>query len=93
MPPDTRLDDDLFFTICQANRGYRIERPDLVAKMREYQDNGVRLGWQILPAQRQVQIFAAGAEPRCRQAPATRADEAMLPGLALDFARIWEPEP
>ncbi len=26
MPPDSRLDDDLFFAICQANRDYRIER-------------------------------------------------------------------
>lgn len=26
VPPDSRLDDDLFFAICQANRDYRIER-------------------------------------------------------------------
>ena len=26
MPPQGRLDDDLFFAICQANRDYRIER-------------------------------------------------------------------
>jgi Uma2 family endonuclease len=26
MPPDVKLDDDLFFAICQANREFRIER-------------------------------------------------------------------
>ena len=26
VPPDSRLDDELFFAICQANRDYRIER-------------------------------------------------------------------
>jgi Uma2 family endonuclease len=187
MPPHTRLDDDLFFAICQANRDYRIERnaqgviqimpptggltgtrnsdlivdmgtwarkdgrglvfdsstgftlrngatrspdvawvlrerlarlsegekrcflplapdlvielaspadsvPDLVAKMREYQGNGVRLGWLILPAQRQVQVFAAGAEPSFLDAPQVLVDEAILPGLSLDLTRIWEPD-
>lgn len=184
MPPQVRLDDDLFFAICQANRDYRIERnargdiqimpptggltgkrnsdliidlgnwarrdgrglvfdsstgfdlpngstrspdvawvlrerldrlteaqrrgflplaPDLVielasptdavsglvAKMREYQDNGVRLGWLILPAERQVQVFSAGGESRCLDAPETLSDSDLLPGLALDLTRIW----
>jgi len=26
LPPEVKLDDDLFFAICQANRDYRIER-------------------------------------------------------------------
>ena len=185
MPPQGRLDDDLFFAICQANRDYRIERnargdiqimpptgaltgkrnsdlltdlnvwarrdgrglvfdsstgfnlpngatrspdvawvlrerlarlseaerrgflplapdlvielasatdavPDLLAKMREYQDNGVRLGWLILPAQRQVQVFSAGCEPRCLDHPEALADPDLLPGLTLDLTRIWQ---
>lgn len=185
MPPQGRLDDDLFFAICQANRDYRIERnargdiqimpptggltgrrntdliidlgnwarrdgrglvfdsstgfnlpngatrspdvawvlrerldrlseaqrrgflplapdlvielasptdavPGLVAKMREYQDNGVRLGWLILPAQRQVQVFAAGREPHCLNHPGALADPDLLPGLTLDLTRIWQ---
>jgi Uma2 family endonuclease len=185
MPPQGRLDDDLFFAICQANRDYRIERnargdiqimpptggltgkrnsdlltdlniwarrdgrglvfdsstgfnlpngatrspdvawvlrerlarlseaerrgflplaPDLVielasttdavadllAKMGEYQDNGVRLGWLILPAQRQVQVFSAGCEPGCVDHPEALADPDLLPGLTLDLTRIWQ---
>ena len=184
MPPQGRLDDDLFFAICQANRDYRIERnargdirimpptggltgkrnsdliidlgnwarcdgrglvfdsstgfnlpngairspdaawvlrerlerlseaqrrgflplaPDLVielasptdavlalvAKMREYQGNGVQLGWLILPTQRQVQVFAAGAEPLCLDRPLSLSDPALLPGLSLNLAGMW----
>lgn len=185
MPPQGRLDDDLFFAICQANRDYRIERnaqgdiqimpptggltgkrnsdliidlgnwarrdgrglvfdsstgfnlpngatrspdvawvlrerlahlteaqqrgflplapdlvielasptdtvTDLVAKMREYQDNGVRLGWLILPSQGQVQVFSAGSEPLCLDHPGVLSDTAMLPGLLLDLTHIWQ---
>ncbi len=185
MPPQGRLDDDLFFAICQANRDYRIERnargdiqilpptggltgkrnsdlttdlgnwarrdgrglvfdsstgfnlpngatrspdvawvlrkrleqlteaqqrgflplapdlvielasptdtvTDLVAKMHEYQDNGVRLGWLILPSQGQVQVFAAGSEPLCLDHPAALSDTAVLPGLSLDLTQIWQ---
>jgi Uma2 family endonuclease len=185
MPPQGRLDDDLFFAICQANRDYRIERnargdiqimpptgaltgkrnsdlltdlnlwarrdgrglvfdsstgfnlpngatrcpdvawvlrerlaslseakrrgflplapdlvielasatdavPGLLARMREYQDNGVRLGWLILPAQRQVQVCAAGSEPLCLDHPHALADPDLLPGLHLDLTPIWQ---
>lgn len=185
MPPQGRLDDDLFFAICQANRDYRIERnaqgdiqimpptggltgkrnsdlitdlnlwarrdgrglvfdsstgfnlpngatrspdvawvlrerlghlteaqqrgflplapdlvielasptdavTDLVARMREYQDNGVRLGWLILPSQGQVQVFAAGSEPLSLDHPGALSNAAMLPGLLLDLSQIWQ---
>jgi Uma2 family endonuclease len=185
MPPHTRLDNDLFFAICQANRDYRIERsaqgviqimpptgaltgrrnsdlivdlgnwarkdgrgrvfdsstgfnlpngatrspdaawvlserlerlseserrgflplapdlaielasptdplPELHMKMLEYQDNGVRLGWLILPAELAVCVYAAGAAPRRLDNPTVLSDEALLPGLALDLSRIWE---
>jgi Uma2 family endonuclease len=186
IPPDMRLDDDLLFAFCEANRELRIERnaqgdleimpptgaetgarnsdlnldfgiwaradgrgvvfdsstgfllpngamrspdlawvlrerlatmrpkqkrtflrlvPDLVielasptddsdglhAKMREWRDNGVRLGWLILPEQRQVWLYAQGVEPVCLDNPAQIGDEALLPSLALPLDRIWEP--
>jgi Uma2 family endonuclease len=62
---------------------------ELVAKMREYQDNGVRLGWLILPRQRQVHVFAADAEPRCLDQPLCLSEPDLLPGLALDLSGIW----
>lgn len=186
LPPNSKLDDDLFFAICQANRDYRIERsaagdiqimpptggetgrknseliidlgiwarqdgrglvfdsstgfllpsgatrspdvswvlrerltgltedqkrgflplaPDLVvelasptdrteelqAKMREYQANGVRLGWLILPLQRRVLVYKQGAEPECLDNADRLADDVSLPGFELDLAGLWEP--
>lgn len=186
LPPEVKLDDDLFFAICQANRDYRIERsaegdiqimpptggdtgkrnsdliidlgnwarddgrgvvfdsstgfrlpngatrspdvswvlrerlarltdkqkqgflplaPDLIIelaspndrledlqmKMREYQENGVRLGWLIVPTTRTVYVYPQGTEPQCLTSPSHLADNAMLPGLFLDLTKIWEP--
>ena len=64
----------------------------LHAKLREWRDNG-RLAWLILPDRRQVWRYALGEEPTCLQDPQYLGDEALLPGLLLPLARIWEPEP
>lgn len=64
---------------------------DLHAKLREWCDNGARLGWLILPDQRQVWRYTATAEPTGLGAPDTIADADLLPGLTLPLARIWEP--
>jgi len=64
---------------------------DLHAKLREWRDNGARLGWLILPDHRQVWRYAADAEPARLDAPETIGDADLLPGLALPLARIWEP--
>lgn len=89
MPPQGRLDDDLSDLVIELASPTDTVT-DLVAKMREYQDNGVRLGWLILPSQGQVQIFAAGSEPLCLDHPVALSDTAVLPGLSLDLTRIWQ---
>ena len=66
------------------------ERP-LHAKLREWRDNGARLAWLILPDRRQVWRYALGQEPACLQDPQHLGDEALLPGMSLPMARIWEP--
>lgn len=186
IPPDMRLDDDLLFAFCEANRELRIERnaqgdleimpptgaetgarnadlnldfgswaredgrgvvfdsstgfllpngamrspdlawvlrerlatmrpkqkrkflplvPDLVielasptddsdglhAKMREWRDNGARLGWLILPEQHQVWRYAPAADPFHLDNPQQIGDDDLLPGLALPLDRIWQP--
>ena len=63
----------------------------LHAKMREWRDNGVRLGWLILPEQRQVWRYTPTGEPACSDSPAQIGDDALLPGLVLPLVRIWEP--
>lgn len=80
MPPDLGLDDDVFFAIC---------RSELIAKMHDYQANGVRLGWLILPMRREVYRFAGQAPLECLEDPDSQCDEEILPGLTLDLAGIW----
>jgi len=63
----------------------------LHAKLQEWCDNGVRLGWLILPEERQVWRYAPQAEPVCLQAPSELRDADLLPGLALPLGSIWEP--
>ena len=65
--------------------------PKQVAKMEEYVANGVMLGWLLIPATREVQIFRAGTpEPEIHQkVTSLRADDSVLPGFHLDFSRIW----
>jgi Uma2 family endonuclease len=66
--------------------------PDnLHAKLREWRDNGARLGWLILPDQREVWRYGADTEPQRLDAPTTIGDRELLPGLALPLAGIWNP--
>jgi len=64
-------------------------RTELLAKMREYRTNGVRLGWLILPTARQVQIFPAQGAEVCLDDPGTLTDETVLPGFRLDLSGVW----
>lgn len=64
-------------------------RASLTAKMREYQANGVQLGWLILPTQRQVYIYRDRGPGQRLEHPNTLTDQALLPGLTLNLAGIW----
>lgn len=66
-------------------------RTGLTDKMREYQDNGVCLGWLILPAQRAVEVYRPGVAPECLAQPDALTDADLLPGLGLDLTQIWTP--
>ncbi len=63
----------------------------LRTKMREWRDNGVQLGWLILPDHRQVWVYRPNAEPVCLDVPQSMRDEGRLPGLALPLETIWTP--
>lgn len=65
------------------------ELSDLQAKMQEYMDNGVRLGWLIDPQAKQVSLYRLGQSPEMLQAPATLSGETVLPGFVLDLSRIF----
>jgi Uma2 family endonuclease len=59
-------------------------------KMKEYMECGLRLGWLILPALSQVEVYSsAGVETL--DSPATISGEPVLPGFKLELASIWNP--
>lgn len=59
------------------------------AKMREYIDNGARLGWLINRQQQQVEIYRPNREVEILASPQTLSGEDILPGFVLDLAEIW----
>jgi Uma2 family endonuclease len=58
-------------------------------KMREYMDNGARLGWLINRQQQQVEIYRPNREVEILSSPQTLSGEDVLPGFVLDLAEIW----
>ena len=63
--------------------------PVVQAKMTEYIDNGVRLGWLIDPPQRRVYIYRPGQPMEILENPETVSGEPVLPGFTLNLADIW----
>ncbi len=61
---------------------------DLRAKMREYMDNGVRLGWLIDPQNQRVEIYRLRQPIEIRESPRSLSGEDVLPGFVLDLERI-----
>jgi len=62
---------------------------ELQAKMREYMDNGTRLGWLIDPQNHQVEIYRFGEEVEVLVNPSELSGEDVLPGFVLDLKRVW----
>ena len=57
-------------------------------KMREYLDNGARLGWLINPRRRQVEIHRPGQDVEVLDSPTSISGEPVLPGFTLDLKGI-----
>ncbi len=58
-------------------------------KMKEYRDNGARLGWLINRKSRQVEIYRPNQEVEVLQSPTTVSGEDVLPGFVLSLESIW----
>ncbi|MEY2914012.1 MAG: hypothetical protein RLZZ184_3321 [Cyanobacteriota bacterium] len=58
-------------------------------KMKEYIDNGVRLGLLINRKSRQVEIYRPGKEVEVLDSPATVSGEDVLKGFVLNLGMIW----
>ena len=59
------------------------------AKMREYMENGARLGWLLDPVGRRVHIYRPDAEVEALDDPSQVSAEPELPGFALDLRLVW----
>jgi Uma2 family endonuclease len=62
----------------------------LERKMREYQQNGARLGLLLDPVTRRVWVYGEGdARPVVLEDPASVSCDPVLPGFALDVHAVW----
>ncbi|NEQ83523.1 MAG: Uma2 family endonuclease, partial [Moorea sp. SIO2I5] len=59
------------------------------AKMREYMENGARLGWLINRKQRKTEIYRPHQAVEILNNPDTMSGEDVLPGFVLDLSTIW----
>lgn len=58
--------------------------------MREYIDNGVRLGWLIDPIEKRVYIYRPGQSVAVLDNPVTLSGDPVLPGFTLHVGELWE---
>lgn len=58
------------------------------AKMQEYLDSGLRLGWLINPQQQQVEIYRPNQPKELVELPADLKGENVLPGFSLSLSRF-----
>ncbi len=57
--------------------------------MREYIDNGVRLGWLIEPSVKTVEIYRLNKQVEILNNPKTLSGENVLSGFILDLSEIF----
>ena len=62
---------------------------DLQAKMQEYLENGIKLGWLIEPSAKTVEIYRVGQQVEILNNPQTLSGENVLPGFVLDLSEIF----
>ncbi len=63
----------------------------LQAKMREWMDNGAKLGWLIDPQTRTVYIYRPGKATERRENPDQVKGDTPVAGFVLKLADIWNP--
>ena len=61
----------------------------LQGKMKEYMENGARLGWLIDPKGERVEVYRAKKAVEILSRPDELSGESVLPGFLLNLRRIW----
>ena len=87
-----RICPDFVIELRSDSDGLRGPR-GLQAKLEEYMDNGLRLGWLIDPIdpRRRVYIYRPDTPVEVLEAPETLSGDPELPGFTLDLKPVWEP--
>jgi len=62
---------------------------EIEEKMQEYLDNGLGLGWLIIPKSRQVQIYRLQQAVEILESPISLSGESILVDFVLDLTPIW----
>jgi Uma2 family endonuclease len=65
---------------------------ELKNKLREYLDNGARLGWLLNPELRQVLVYRPAGAVELLDHPEAVSGDPELPGFVLELKEIWDPE-
>lgn len=63
---------------------------DIRNKMKEYRENGVRLGWFLNAKEKEVEIYRLGQDVEVLQLPVSLSGEDVLPGFVLELKEIFE---
>ena len=63
--------------------------PVLKEKMEEYIENGLQLGWLIVPPQKTVYIYRSQVPVEVLENPNSLSADPILPGFVLDLSDIW----
>ena len=61
----------------------------LQTKMKEYIDNGAKLGWLLDPQPRRVEIYRPGSAVEVLENPDSLSGGKVLPGFVLNLRRVW----
>ena len=62
---------------------------EIEEKMQEYLDNGLSLGWLMIPKTRQVQIYRPQQTLEILESPLSLSGESVLVDFVLDLTPIW----
>ena len=80
---------DFVVEIRSVSQSRPSDLASLMAKMREYQDNGARLGWLLDPLERTARIYRPGAPaPELLHNPETLSGEDVLPGFTFPVRQL-----
>lgn len=63
--------------------------PETQEKMREYQPNGARLGWLLVPRLKRVEVYRPQQPVQILADPDELSGENVLPGFTLNLRRVW----